>query len=87
MTDEGANRTNQHDPLERRSLPEWRYQHDPKFKSCVDMMHCLIQRAELTPTEVREAAMLACIHHESYQSRRIYAEQECFNMTELKEHP
>lgn len=76
--------TNIHyDPLDCRSLPEWRYQHDLKFKGYVDLMHHLIQRAELTPTEVREAAMLACIHYESYQVRKIYLDRGQFTMSNL----
>lgn len=78
-----AAKKNYDDLLNRRSLPEWRYQNDPKFKSYVDMMHALIHRAELTPTEVREAAMLACIHYESYQVRRIYLNRGQFTMSNL----
>ena len=81
------NAPNHYDPLDTRSLPEWRYQHDPKFKGYVDLMHHLIQRAELTPTEVREAAMLACIHYESYQVRRIYLNKDQFNMSSLERKP
>ena len=42
---------------------EERYHRDPAFRTLVDMLHHCIQTADYTPTEVREAALLACIHH------------------------
>ena len=49
--------------------PEARYMRDPAFKTLVDMMQALIQRADYSPSEVREGAMLACIHHEAVTIR------------------
>ncbi len=64
-------------------LPEDRYNRDPAFKSLVDVMHAFIQRAEYTPTEMREAALLACIHHDRLNVRHtLYLDQDQFNMTE-----
>jgi len=42
---------------------EARYQRDPQFKALVDFLHMQIARCELSPTEIREAAMLAAIHY------------------------
>lgn len=75
-----------YDPINLQSLPETRYSHDPAFKQLVDIMHHFIQKAEFTPTEMREAALLACIHYESYQVRRIYLDRDQFNLSLLKEH-
>jgi len=45
-------------------LPEHRYRRDPKFKLFVDVIESMLQKAEMSPSEVREGAMLACIHFE-----------------------
>jgi hypothetical protein len=44
--------------------PEHRYANDPTYKAVVDSLEALIHRAELTPGEIREAAMYACIRYE-----------------------
>lgn len=49
--------------------PQLRYEHDPSFKALVDLIHKWIIDCQYTPTEVREAAMLAAIHHSSYTLR------------------
>ena len=72
-----------YDPIDLRSVPEMRYSHDPAFRQLVDTMHHFIQKAEFTPTEMREAALLACIHYESYQVRRIYLDKDQFNLSPL----
>lgn len=72
-----------YDPINLRSVPEVRYQHDTAFKNLVDVLHHFIQKAEFTPTEIREAALLACIHYESYQVRRIYLDPDQFNMSSV----
>lgn len=45
-----------------------RYQTDPTFRQLVDMLYSSIDHAQFTPSEVREAAMLA---HILYEERRI----------------
>jgi hypothetical protein len=37
-----------------------RYTNDPAFHAFVDMTRAMIERLELSPSEVREAAMFAC---------------------------
>jgi hypothetical protein len=44
--------------------PQEKYQNDPKYRMLVDTMENLIHQAEFTPSEVREAAMFACIKYE-----------------------
>lgn len=44
--------------------PQEKYENDPSYKRFVDMVCHLITEAQFTPSEVREAATLACIHHE-----------------------
>lgn len=48
-----------------------RYANDPMFRHLVDMMQACIHRAEFTPTEIREAAMLAQIMYEETHIRPI----------------
>ena len=49
--------------------PDARYRRDPKFRSLVDMMEAHIHSADFTPTEMREAALLAAIHYEHKRVR------------------
>jgi hypothetical protein len=46
------------------------YRSDPTFKTVVDTIEAWIHSANVTPGEVRAAAMLACIHFENRQPRR-----------------
>lgn len=41
-----------------------RYYQDATFHALVDAIEAVIHEAKYTPTEVREAAVLACIHYE-----------------------
>lgn len=50
---------------------EDRLMNDPKFRLLVDTFFMYIRDAEFTPTEIREAAMLAQIKFESTQIRHI----------------
>jgi len=47
--------------------PEEKYLNDPRYRHLVDTVAALIHAAEFTPSEIREACMLGCIHYE--QSR------------------
>ena len=51
--------------------PQYRYQHDPTFRTVVDLLESVIYWAELTPAEVRQAAMLAAIHYELLHTKPI----------------
>lgn len=42
-----------------------RYQRDVHFRTLVDMLEALISQAQYTPTELREALILALIRHEA----------------------
>lgn len=44
-----------------------RYLTDTTFHTVVEMIRGLLRGAQLTPSEVREAAMLACIIEEEYR--------------------
>lgn len=56
--------------------PEHRYVNDAKFKQIVDILEHLIHSAEFTPSEIREAAMLATIHHELKTVKPIIVSRE-----------
>ena len=49
--------------------PNEKYENDHRYRQVVDHLTALIHQAEFTPSEIREACMLACIRHE--YSRRI----------------
>ncbi len=46
-----------------------RYLNDPIFHTVVDHIRAIIRSATLTPSEVREAAMTACVIEEMYNPR------------------
>lgn len=46
-----------------------RYMRDPNFRSLVDMMHIVIRKGEFTPSELRDAAILAATHYEIHSKR------------------
>jgi hypothetical protein len=55
---------------EMRLSPERRYQHDAVFHNLVDTLVQAIENCDYTPTEIREAAVLAAIIHEERSVRR-----------------
>ncbi len=48
-----------------------RYRDDPQFKMLVDTMYAMIARLDYTPTEIREAAMLAQLKYEMGHPRPV----------------
>ena len=50
--------------------PNEKYENDQSYRQLVDMLTALIHQAEFTPSEIREACMLACIRHEQYRRMR-----------------
>jgi hypothetical protein len=52
-------------------IPQERYYRDVEFKTLVDTLETFIHRCQYTPTELREAALLAAIHYE-YHNRRFF---------------
>jgi hypothetical protein len=44
--------------------PDERYQHDPVFRQMVDLLEIQIREATYTPSELRQAVILAAIHYE-----------------------
>jgi len=52
--------------------PQYRYTHDSAYRQIVDTMEYLIHSAQLTPSEIREAAVLASINYESKRIRHFH---------------
>lgn len=52
-----------------RTSPADRYHHDPHFRQLVDMLYVAVEQAQFTPTEIREAVMLAQIKFEELHIR------------------
>jgi len=44
--------------------PREKYMNDPEYHSLVNAMEHFIERANFTPSEMREAVVLACINYE-----------------------
>lgn len=51
---------------------EDRYMNDPMFHRLVDMLESLLVQAQTTPTEIREACMLAQMHYEEKHVRKTW---------------
>lgn len=54
------------------STPDYRYREDVKFRQLVDMFEAYIHNVDFTPSELREAAMLAAVHYEQRRLRRVH---------------
>jgi hypothetical protein len=52
--------------------PAERYQRDVMFRHLVDSLRCQLDAANYTPTELREAVIVAATMHEAYTIRRYY---------------
>jgi len=50
--------------------PRAKYEHDPKYHALVDTFVNAIITTEFTPSEIREASILACIIYEEQYVRR-----------------
>ena len=55
-----------------RMQPRDRYQSDVDFHHLVDLMHAMIIKAQFSPSELREAAVLAACMYEERQTRSVY---------------
>lgn len=51
------------------SSPRDRYNTDSHYHALVNLMESFIHTAQFTPSEMREAAVLACIHYEIHSGR------------------
>ena len=63
-----------HDSLQdtvRLKSPRERYLNDPEYYRLVNMLEGLIEQAAFTPSELREACVLACINYEMRHVRTI----------------
>ncbi len=50
--------------------PREKYMNDPEYHQLVQMLESFIERAQFTPSELREAAMLASINYEMRHVRQ-----------------
>ena len=62
--------------MSERLSPVDRYQSDAHFRQLVDMLYSAIDRADFTPTEIREAAMFAQIKYEELRLRPLILDSE-----------
>lgn len=59
--------------------PKDKYMNDPEYKHLVNMLEQLIDQARFTPSEIREACMLACINYEMRHIRDHYIDPRVEN--------
>lgn len=52
--------------------PEERYGRDAQFRMLVDLLHVQIMDCNYTPTELREAVILAATHYEERSAQPMY---------------
>ena len=64
-----------------------RYDRDPMFRVLVDTLYLQIQQARYTPTEIREAAMLAQIRFEQRTLRPMIIPLRCEDEPYHREDP
>ncbi len=51
--------------------PEEKYNNDAIYHNLVDVIYGMIESADFSPSEIREAAMYACIQYELRHTRPI----------------
>lgn len=56
--------------------PQDRYNHDAQFRTLVDMMFHHIIECNFTPTEMRQAALMASIKHAYMNAGRVFVDRE-----------
>jgi hypothetical protein len=59
--------------------PVERYNNDPHFRNLVKYMEALIHQAQFTPSELREAVMLAAINYEMSRLSTVFVENDDVN--------
>ncbi|WP_205191552.1 hypothetical protein [Burkholderia sp. LMG 13014] len=52
--------------------PRGRYRRDPQYRSLVTMLEAMIHQCKFTPSEIREAAVLASINYESMRVHQFH---------------
>ena len=55
--------------------PREKYMNDPEYHHLVVMLEQFIERARFTPSELREASILACINYEMRHVREMALEE------------
>lgn len=61
--------------------PEKHYFHDTDFRALVDLLESMIHKAQYTPMELRQAALLAAIHYEYHNIRPIIMRKDEWPMS------
>lgn len=51
--------------------PREKYMNDPDYHRLVDMLEQFVESAQFSPSELREASVLACINYEMRHVREI----------------
>lgn len=57
--------------------PREKYMNDPEYHNLVNMLESFIERAHFSPSEMREACVLACINYEMRHIREKTIDPKC----------
>lgn len=63
--------------------PREKYMNDPEYHHLVQLMESFIERARFTPSELREACVLASINYEMRHVRESQIEPEVLHAFEI----
>ena len=55
--------------------PREKYNNDPHYKVLVDQLTSFIHNCQYTPSEIREAVVLACINYEESRVQRHFTQE------------
>jgi len=58
--------------------PAEKYMNDPEYHALVKMLEQFLERARFTPSEMREACVLACINYEMRRVREFTIDTKTF---------
>ena len=63
--------------------PKDKYLNDPEYNHLVNMLESLIEQARFTPSEMREACMVACINYEMRHIRDMQIDPKVMNAMDV----
>jgi len=67
------------------NTPSKKYQNDVEYRQLVDTLESFIAKAQYTPSEMREAVILACINHEMRNPRPVMIDRRAWEALRVLE--